>query len=386
MRKLRDGSAALALLGLLLPQPRSLPPRQGPATWRATEKPIFSVGAVMEPEDQVFGEVPGAVRLNSGTVVVADAQAGELRYFDPERRLLHRVGRRGQGPREFIYIAGLARCRGDTLLVLDSRRTFLQAWTPDATFAGTMDLSDLAEHGFASPEPGALACNDRGTMVFVDRRPSLPEGGGDGPTRSVVPIVVRRADGSLYELGEFPGGERYFYRHPGGGSSGPRPLGKRTLVAVGDSLIYVGTGDDYEVALYSLDGDRVGTLRDSVETRPITDKLVDAFIDRILGETEDPAERRRARSHYEALEYPDRTPAYLDMLAGRDGHLWIEAFRLPGAPQRWRVYTADGKRVAAVEMPPRFRLVEAGDDYLLGVARDDNDVEYVRIYGLVKHT
>ena len=375
---------AATVLGLFLLQAGAVSPRHAPVIWRLTEKPIFSVGAVMEPEDQVFGEVAGAVRLSSGTVVVADALAGELRYFDPEGRLLHRVGKRGEGPREFIYIAGLARCRGDTLLVLDSRRTFLQAWTPDATFAGTMDLSDLAEHGFASPEPRVFACNDRGTMVFVDRRPSLPEGGGDGPTRSVVPIVVRRSDGSLYELGEFPGGERYFYRHPGGGSSGPRPLGKRTLVAVGDSLIYVGTGDDYEVALYSLDGQRVGTLRDSVETLPITDALVESYVDHIVGDTEDAAERRKARSDYEALQYPDRTPAYVDMLTVRDGHLWIEAFRLPGEPQVWRVYTAEGKRVATVEMPPRFRLMEAGDDYVLGVARDDTDVEYVRIYGLVK--
>jgi hypothetical protein len=84
------------------------------------------------------------------------------------------------------------------------------------------------------------------------------------------------------------------------------------------------------------------------------------------------------------LKYPDRTPAYLDMLAGRGGRLWIEAFRLPGDPQVWRVYTAEGKRVATVRMPPRFQLLEAGEDYVLGIWRDGNDVEYVREYGLVK--
>jgi hypothetical protein len=373
----------VALLALLLVQARSVPPRPGPATWRLSAKPTFSVGAVLGPEDQVFGEVIGAARLSSGTVVVADGMAGELRYFDPDGKLLRRAGSPGEGPREFIHMIRVARCRGDTLFVADAQRTFLQVWTPRATYAGIMDLSGLAAQGVEDLQPHIFACNDRGTMVFVDRRPAIPEGGGDGPTRSVVPIVVKRPDGSLFKLGNFQGQERYFYRHPGGGSSGPRPLGKRTLVAVGDSLIYVGTGDAYEVALYSLNGQRVGTLRDSVDTRPITHELVDTYIDRVLGETEDAAKRRAARSRYEALKYPDRTPAYLDMLAGRGGRLWIEAFRLPGDPQVWRVYTAKGKRVATVRMPPRFQLMEAGEDYILGVWRDGNDVEYVRMYGLV---
>lgn len=381
----RNGAAGLALLGWVVAQPGSAPPRQGPATWRLSGKPIFSVGAVMEPEAQAFGEVVGAVRLSSGTVVVADGMAGELRYFDPEGRLLRRAGSPGKGPQEFIHMIKVARCRGDTLFVADARRTFLQAWTPRATFAGIMDLSGLAAQGFEHAEPHTFACNDRGTMVFVDYwRVSFPAGGGSGPTRSVVPIVVRRPDGSLHKLGDFQGGERYFYRHSGGGSSGPRPLGKRTLVAVGDSLIYVGTGDAYEVALFSLGGERVGTLRDSVQTRPITDELVDAYIDRVLGQTEDAAKRQQERYGWEALEYPDRTPAYQGMLAGRDGHLWIEAFRLPGDPQVWRVYTARGERVATVRMPPRFQLMEAGEDYVLGLWRDANDVEYVRMYGLVK--
>jgi hypothetical protein len=46
----------------------------------------------------------------------------------------------------------------------------------------------------------------------------------------------------------------------------------------------------------------------------------------------------------------------------------------------WSVYSADGEWIADVTLPARFRLMEAGFDYVAGVIRDPNDVEHVVIY------
>src|SRR5687767_15495740 len=55
-----------------------------PKTWRVSERPILSIGSSDAEGPELFGSVEGAVRLSSGTVVVADGKSLELRFFSPE--------------------------------------------------------------------------------------------------------------------------------------------------------------------------------------------------------------------------------------------------------------------------------------------------------------
>lgn len=358
----------------------------GSESWRLTEKPILSLGAALGPEHEVFGDVAGAVRLSSGVIVVADRPSGELRFFDPEGRLLRRRGDRGEGPREFINIIAMDRCRGDSLVVLDARRRYLPVWSPDGTFARTLDLTGLPSDGFEPPSPERFACNDRGALVLVGHDLPSPSSLEEGPLRRDLPVVLMRADGSARKLGDFRGDERYVHPRPGGrsGSVGPRPFGKRLAVALGDSLAYVGTGDAFEIAVFSLEGERVGTVADTASRVELTPETVDAYLDAAARRAGDPGERRELREYYTGFEHPDRAPAHRDLLVGEEGHLWVEEYPRPGEPPRWRVYTPSGERVAVVTLPRRFDLTAAGTDHVLGVWTDELDVEHVRLYGVLR--
>jgi hypothetical protein len=46
------------------------------------------------------------------------------------------------------------------------------------------------------------------------------------------------------------------------------------------------------------------------------------------------------------------------------------------------VFDAEGRQLGTLAMPPRFRLTDAGPDYVLGVGRDDMDVEKVQLFRL----
>ena len=48
------------------------------------------------------------------------------------------------------------------------------------------------------------------------------------------------------------------------------------------------------------------------------------------------------------------------------------------------VFDIDGLWLTTVELPPRFRLHEIGPDWILGVTRDDTDVEVVTLLRLEK--
>lgn len=48
----------------------------------------------------------------------------------------------------------------------------------------------------------------------------------------------------------------------------------------------------------------------------------------------------------------------------------------------WWVFEPDGRLTASVTVPLGLRMLEIGDDYLLGLTRDDLDVQRLEIWGL----
>jgi hypothetical protein len=84
----------------------------------------------------------------------------------------------------------------------------------------------------------------------------------------------------------------------------------------------------------------------------------------------------------EAARPPTR-PAYGEFLVGPEGGLWVAAYEAAGGtPRDWYVFSSAGRWLGTVRMPDRFRLQQVGDGWVLGVARDEDDVEYVRLHPL----
>ena len=52
---------------------------------------------------------------------------------------------------------------------------------------------------------------------------------------------------------------------------------------------------------------------------------------------------------------------------------------------RYWILGPNGAMTGHLEGPPGFRIYEAGRDYVLGVYRDTDDVEHVRLYTLIRH-
>ena len=71
------------------------------------------------------------------------------------------------------------------------------------------------------------------------------------------------------------------------------------------------------------------------------------------------------------------------MLLDRDDRLWVEEYAaVPDDRSVWTVFTPEGTLVARATMPQRLTPLEIGRDYLLGVERDELDVESVVVIPL----
>ena len=71
------------------------------------------------PMEYIFGNVTGAIRLEDGSVVIADEQSYNVRRYDASGRHVWTSGRNGEGPGEYGGLRLLRGCPGATITVFD---------------------------------------------------------------------------------------------------------------------------------------------------------------------------------------------------------------------------------------------------------------------------
>ncbi|HEX7118291.1 MAG TPA: 6-bladed beta-propeller [Longimicrobiales bacterium] len=92
--------------------------------------------------------------------------------------------------------------------------------------------------------------------------------------------------------------------------------------------------------------------------------------------------RGSVRAAIDRLPAPDPAVGYRYVKVSPQGHLWVRRPVAPGAPVEWIVYDLEARPIGQVTTPARFEIHEIGRDYLLGVWRDELDVEYIRLYAM----
>lgn len=112
------------------------------AQWSIGAEPLTSVSADDASGEPQLGEVAGLTRLQNGSLLVADRTRQSLRFFDADGTPTRVVGREGDGPGEFRYIAWARRC-GDSLFVEEISRRQIMLYTLDGTLARTASDTEL---------------------------------------------------------------------------------------------------------------------------------------------------------------------------------------------------------------------------------------------------
>ncbi|WP_419164711.1 hypothetical protein [Candidatus Palauibacter sp.] len=132
----RSLTAALALLVLSacgVPEGDLPPP--GPSLGDWTE--AVRIGRLEGSDEEVFGNIRSAVLLERGGVVILDDQGARAIGFDDRGTHAFTLGRRGQGPGEFVDPSALFRISDDTLAFLNRSVRTLQLFAkqhPTDTF------------------------------------------------------------------------------------------------------------------------------------------------------------------------------------------------------------------------------------------------------------
>ena len=70
-----------------------------------------------------------------------------------------------------------------------------------------------------------------------------------------------------------------------------------------------------------------------------------------------------------------------------EGYLWVgeaQTARTLDAPRKWEIFAPEGEWMGPIHTPSRFKVLEIGTDYMLGVFRDDLDIEHVQVFPLTR--
>lgn len=371
-------------------------PVGAPPGWRLSDEPTVVIGGADEREGYLLHWVTGATRLSDGRIVVANESTSELKYYDPEGTHLFDVGGEGGGPGEFAgSLARLTRTRGDSVLVLTTQSEITR-FGPDGRYAASSRYR-LPPSGHCRTIEGRERLLPDGSIVvgygiFIGRGGECPP---PTPGEARQPMVVGRfvpSTESFDTIAELPAAERT------SDSETMHAYPRNRVYGIGHDRIYLGdTGSDTVLAM-SLSGDLIAALPVPFEPRPVPDDAREQLFREM--EATRPGQSMTVRW---TLIYPDRYPRYARLLEAPGDRVWVMAYPPWKEPvvfpdevihpriswrldegALWRVVDREGSPIAELRTPPGFFLLEVGDDYVLGIHKDEVGRESVEVYGLIR--
>jgi hypothetical protein len=325
-----------------------------------------------------FDRVVTPFLLSDGRVVVPLRGKSSIRVFAPDGSHQATLGRYGEGPGEFTALAG-AWARGDTIEALDFMRRRIIRFLPDGS-SQTIVLTgggrtDVAIPGTAGNGWALLRIDAAGTDQRDQMSVQLFDRAG------VYVREVAKVEGMLRQAS------------PAGGISGPSPLSPRALYRLHDGTIYLAETFEPVIRAYGLAGDSTRQIRWDPGPLPDPEVALRAAIAAAVASVPvDQAETRRIA--LEGFPPPERVSTFWDFLVDDLGFFWIRPFDpsknffgigrqgIAGAGGEWLIVSSGGAVVGSVAVPADLELMQITEDAVVGVARDELGVEYVRLHRL----
>ena len=344
-------------------------------TLRAT--PSLVLGASSADLMQEFADVPAAVVLSDGSVVIVNRATHELRFFSPRAEFIKAAGRRGEGPGEFTTIAAFAVLAAESLAVQDWRTSRVSVFTHGGVLGRSFTLGPPPQRPRAALvgpfSDGTLLGAGSDYLTDADPPPGLF-------TLTQTAFRFTASGEPLAPVGNILEREYLFVAGPSGVSRYVMPYGFLGCIRVhGDSFL-MGDGRSFEIREYSQSGALKRLIRGDPEPRRITSADKAGEKERILAfygqKTASPGFER----FWSAVPWRETMPAFKRFELAEDGWLWVELYRGVNEAPRWLLFDTDRRARGFIDMPPRFEIRQIRRNGVLGVARTADDEESVVFY------
>lgn len=355
------------------------------SAWRIADTQMVDIGG---PEGYDLRDIVDVVRTPAGAIAAADGGAQIIKVFALDGRRLRSLGSRGTGTGQFQAIDWIA-AAGDSIVAFDlvARRL-------------TMFNSETRVRTASFPNTGPvltapLARFDDGTLLVVSGGPTFPFSGKAaevqrdsawllryGTNAAVQDTIMRVAWGESFGVVIGEGDGRFV-------APMPRPFARRTSALLVDGNIVVGEASRYVISVYDSAGRLLRSIRRDHAPAPVTQDAIEGFKEARRRAPESRGLQAQVDSALiralGAAPYPSTMPAYERVLGDAEGNLWVLDYSVrAGQESSWDVFDPRGRWLGTVRTPARFRVEQIGTNWILGVWRDAEDAERVRMYEVIK--
>ncbi len=349
-----------------------------PIGWTVDSVPDLVLGAEDSPSGYLH-RVQGLKGLPDGGVLVVDGGSQELRFFDSEGRSVKRAGGPGEGPGEFRDPVLVPLLGTDSLLFFDKGLPRFQMYSGDGQYSRQIRHEHGWPHGRRAPE-GALGMRHMLFRSSGNVEALIAASRGEGEVRQMVWKFLWY-DAQTGERMTVDSVKRGFSLRFDS-SNWMIPFQPRSYAAVIDRGVFITRGVTAEILEYDVEAMLRRIFRVKEFGRPVTRDMIEAMID-LEVERVPIWPRRRWERAYRQMPIPDTLPAFQALQLDELGWLWAEVYDFdPRRPRQWVVFDAEGRAHGTVEIPVGLEVHWIGRDAILGVWRDEFDVEYVHRYRL----
>ncbi len=348
--------------------------------WKLGAAPTLAIGEHPAGPNDEFTSIKRTFTLPDGRIAVVNtSRPPEIRLFDASGKYQSTIGHMGSGPGEIRLIWDAWFIRPDTILVFDASNARMTYFDVAGAPARMVTFEQKGSQGL-SAIPYARFSD--GTFLlrrnrFIDA--AIKEGNG----RTMVPAVRTRDDGTVVDtIGTFADAD--YVTTPSWGPNVPR-FGRFAVLMAHDTFYYRGMGDDYTVDVYTVHGRHLLSMRHPAQPRAVTASLLDQLKQHDV-DAAAPERRAAIEKDYADKPHTATLPAYGNVwVVDADNDLWVQDFTTAvDTDGPWSVFDGQGRWLGTVHMPANFRPEEIGRDYVLGVWRNELDVESVRRFPLLR--
>jgi hypothetical protein len=371
---------------------------------RLTLKRDLVIGAVEAAPELEFQNIGAIAVHNDGTLYIADGGSRTIRVFDRNGKFIRKWGRRGNGPGEFSFVSALL-LHGDTVFTIDRQLQRVTTFTREGAVLATWRTGprNLNQANPLAPVPTGWWIHASTTPPELLKDPKAGEVRqltarfGISPKLDIGPDSLRTI--VSYES------QRWIGYLAEGRMAQANPLFEPVPDNAADhrGLLYVSRGSPYRIDVYDVTGKLVRSLARRHDPVPVTSVMINRYRT-MAGRYYDtisaanmiqPQFRKEARAQSVGradLPTPATIPPLGDLFVSAGGVVWvlrIDQYAQPvdtyfdrssRQPRNWDVFDEGGAFIGTAQTPAKFTLRAVTEREIVGVERDELDVQYVVRY------
>jgi hypothetical protein len=347
------------------------------------------IGSLDDP-DAGFSRI-GTIRgAATGEIYVLESAAREVRVFSPDGERLRTIGRRGEGPGEFLSPSDLG-LLGDTLWVYDFTARRITWFGPDGAVLHTTPAPRIPvesrqqglslEVGPRYPQPDGSIESGLSRMVLISQRRRIEpftypvvRFDRDGAVLDTLRWETEPEDAPTFRVADQEGYAPYL--------APLRPL-EQDLddgSIVVDWSVPAGSAEGtLDVVRLGPDGDTIYQRQLRYDAIPVPSSVLDSLVEPRLGLAPmlGVSEGELTRALRGAIELPDHRPPVRLVHAGSDGTAWIQLNTPATDTADWVLIGADGAVLGRLTLPAGMRIRYSHLPSAWAVELDEVDVPWL---------